>query len=140
MRLSEDVLKQAVKSLQFEQFNPAFRIGREPCPVSRPPRAVLAARGRVRPCSNGSRQRAWSVSLRSVTASGVVFVDGNYWLDGEQFILQLPKSSNAPAMLCAITYWQPLASDLCVVSASFVRPIQGPREKTPARRPAPLFD
>lgn len=133
MRLSEDVLREAVKSVRCERFDPTFRIGRQPSPVSLPPRAVLAARGKVRPCSNGTRRRPWSVSLRSVTATGVVFVDSNYWMDGERFILQFPKASKMSAMLCTITHWQPLASDLFVVSASFVRAMHASREHVPGR-------
>jgi hypothetical protein len=133
MRLSEDVLREAVKSVRYERFEPIFQIGRQPSPVSLPPRAVLAARAKVRPFSDGARHRAWSVSLRSVTATGVVFVDSNYWMDGERFILQLPKVSKISAMLCTITYWQPLASDLFVVSASFVRAMQAPKEHIPGR-------
>ena len=53
-----------------------------------------------------------------MTASGVVFVDGHYWMDGEHFILQLPKPTKMSAMLCAVTYWQPVASDLFVVSTT----------------------
>lgn len=133
MRLSQDVLRELVSSVKQERFGPTFRIGQQHSPLSMPPRAVLAARGKVRPCSDGACRRAWSVSLRSVTASGVVFVDSNYWMDGEQFILQLPHASKAPTMLCTITHWQPLASDLFVVSASFVRALHSSRGQISGR-------
>ena len=134
MRLSKDVLREVVKGVQSERFAPTFRIGQQPpSSVSMPPRALLAARGKVRPVADGNCHRAWSVSLRGVTAGGVVFVDSNFWMDGEQFILQLPKRSKAPAMLCTITHWQPLASDLFVVSANFVRALHAFDEIVPER-------
>jgi len=131
MRLTADVLREVVDSLKGERFSDSFRMGSQAAPVNLPPRAVLAPRAKVRPSSDAARHRSWTVALRSVTASGVVFVDAHYWMDGEHFILKLPKPSKVPAMLCAITYWQPVASDLFVVSANFVRTLHGVTERVP---------
>jgi hypothetical protein len=128
MRLSADVLREVMDSLKKERLDRNFHIGRQPASVNLPPGAVLAPRAKVRPAADAARHRSWTVALRSVTASGVVFVDGRYWMDGERFILKLPKRSKMSAMLCTVTYWQPVASDLFVVSANFVRPLRGNAE------------
>jgi hypothetical protein len=84
MRLSAEVLREVVDSLKNERLNHNFQIGRHPAPVSLPPGAVLAPRAMVRPSADSARHRSWTVALRSVTASGVVFVDGRYWMDGSR--------------------------------------------------------
>jgi hypothetical protein len=132
MRLSADELQMAVGSLKGQRVGCGFKIGRHAPPVNPMPRTLLAARAKIRPCGGGPRRRAWTVAMRTVTGSGVVFVDGNCWLDGEKFILQLPAAACMPPMLCSITHWQPLASDLFVVSANFVRPLDG---ASPTRHP-----
>jgi hypothetical protein len=124
MRLSADELQMAVDSLRVQPLGPGVKFRGLPAPINPAPRTPLAPRARIRPVGAGPRRRAWSVAMRTVTATGVVFVDGNCWLDGESVILQLPSKSGIPAMLCRITHWQPLASDLFVVSASFVRPLE----------------
>ena len=96
-------------------------MGRGPVPVNPAPRTILAPRARIRPCGSGQTRRAMSVAVRSVTACGIAFVDGSYWMDGEHFLLQLPRTRAFGSMLCAVTHWQPIASDLFIVSANFIR-------------------
>jgi hypothetical protein len=131
MRLSSDELQMAVEGLRSPITTREATFMGRPAPINPVPRTSLAPRAKVRPDGSGPRRRAWSVAIRAVTATGIVFVDGNCWMDGETFILQLPPASELPAMLCRITHWQPLDSDLFVVSANFVRPLNGlPRPET----------
>jgi len=125
MRLSADELQMALGSLRSQWNGAGFKIGRDLPPINPAPKTSLAPRAKIRPCGGQLRRRAWTVAMRTVTAKGVVFVDGNCWMDGERFILQLPAGSGVPAMLCSVTHWQPVASDLFVVSANFVRPLEG---------------
>jgi hypothetical protein len=121
MRLSVDVLHEVLESLKTPHVYDPFHMGRKPVPINPAQRAILAPRARIRPCSSGPTRRALNVALRSVTACGVAFVDSNYWMDGEHFILQLPQARALGSMICAVTHWQPIASDLFVVSANFIR-------------------
>jgi hypothetical protein len=125
MRLSADELQMALGSLRSQWISAGFKIGQDLPPINPAPKTRLAPRATVRPSGGQLRRRAWTVAMRTVTAKGIVFVDGNCWMDGETFILQLPAASGVPAMLCSVTHWQPLASDLFVVSANFVRPLEG---------------
>jgi hypothetical protein len=121
MRLSADVLHEVVESLHSHRTEVPFQMGRGPVPINPVPRTILAPRAKIRPCGNEQTRGALSAAVRSVTACGIVFVDGNYWMDGEHFILQLPCARALGSMLCAVTHWQPIASDLFVVSANFIR-------------------
>jgi hypothetical protein len=121
MRLSADVLHEVVESLHSKGTDADFQMGRGPVPVNPAPRAILAPRARIRPCGNGQTRRAMSVAVRCVTACGIAFVDSSYWMDGEHFILQVPQVRVFGSMLCAVTHWQPIASDLFIVSANFIR-------------------
>lgn len=128
MRLAVDVLQQIVESLKRQQ-HPGGQ-PKLPLPVAsvpRKPAVALAPRVRILPVAEANlRRRPHSVVVRSITAAGIVFVDGNYWMDGETFLLQLPRDGRHPvsALLCSVTHWQPLCSDLFVVSANFMRYVE----------------
>jgi hypothetical protein len=128
MRLAVDVLQQIVETLKRHQ-HPGEDATR-PLPsanVPRPPAAALAPRLTILPTAEAQRRRRpLKVTVRSITTSGIVLVDSNYWMDGETFLLQLPRDGRHPvsALLCTVTHWQPICSDLFVVSANFVRYVE----------------
>ena len=140
MKLSNDLVRQTLAWLRASQIQTRFKAGAICIRVGDRSSVSIAPAMRITPLSDAKR-KVNTVSFRCLSSSGVTFSDGSYWLDGEQFLMQLPPGPDKRyrAVLCGVSHWEPLSAGVFRVSAQFIRMIQLPGDAflLPRRRPLP---